>query len=190
MNREFVRVSKDGKIDAGKLPDNRETMALDFEGTTTEVYSEDFAARLCQVSFDGEYAFVFNAETQRKYYTELIRTAKELIVHNGSYDLLVCDEHLGIPIEETWPKTVDTQEMGRILYPTSSEALKDLARQDLNVEVDSDKELRAEFKRLKLKPIAMGYRLIPLDNEVFVKYAGLDAIYTWQLREKWRNKFK
>jgi DNA polymerase-1 len=189
MSREFVRVNADGEIGTGMLPWKYDAMALDFEATGTLVYAKDFQARLCQVSFDGEYAYVFNAQIHQEWIKALVQGAPKLIVHGASYDLAVLDHCYGIPLEFTWPKTVCTQEMGRLLYPTESAKLKDLARKELDVEADSDKELRAEFKRLKLRPIGNGYATIPLDNPIYIKYSGLDAIYTFQLWMKWTDRF-
>jgi DNA polymerase-1 len=190
--REFVRVSKTGAIDTGTLPDNWGTWALDFEATGPLVYAKDFQPRLCQVSCDGKHAFIFNAQLPRhiSYIRFLVKHATQLIVHGASYDLPVLAHCFGIPLEVTWPKTACTMEMARLLYPTESAALKELARKELDAEVDSDKELRAEFKRLKLRPIANGYATVPLDNEVFLKYAGLDAIYTFNLWMKWEERFE
>jgi DNA polymerase-1 len=188
--REFVRVSETGEIDTAPLPYVHDGfMSLDFEATGTLVYAKDFQPRLCQVSFDGRYAFIFNAQVHDEFITNLVDTAKQIIVHGASYDLAVLDHCFGVPLEMTWPKTVCTQEMARLLYPTESAKLKDLARKELDVEVDHDKELRAEFARLKLRPIARGYELIPLDNEVYIKYAGLDAIDTFKLWMLWKDRF-
>ena len=186
--RKFVRVDRKGNIDTAALPTFRNNMSIDYEATGTDIYARDFAPRLCQVSFDGYYAYVLNAERHHSFIVELVNAVERIIVHNGSYDLVVLDRHYDIPLELTWPKTADTQEMARLLYPTESEALKDLARKDLDVEVDSDKALREEFKRLKLRPLAAGYALVPLDNEVYVRYAGLDAIYTFRLWEIWNAR--
>jgi DNA polymerase I-like protein with 3'-5' exonuclease and polymerase domains len=181
----YVIVTESGDIGIAPLPIDRSVMSMDFEATGFLIYAAGFESRLFQVSFDGRIAYIFNAQKDREIIKMLVRCAEKLIVHNSSYDLAVLDHCFGVTLEETWAKTDDTQEMGRILYPTFSEKLKDLARKDLDVEVDSDKALREEFKRLKLKPIAQGYALIPLDNEVFVRYAGLDAIYTFKLWKLW-----
>jgi 3'-5' exonuclease len=186
----YRSVDADGQLGWSGLPLGRETLSLDFEGTGTLVYAKDYAPRLCQVSFEGRLAFVWDAEEHREVIARTVEEAALIIVHNGSYDLNVLDHCYGIPLELTWPKAVDTQEMARILYPTESEALKDLARRDLGAEVDSDKALREEFKRLRLHPIGTGYARIPLDNEVFVRYAGLDAIYTFLLWKIWKGRFE
>ena len=114
--------------------------------------------------------------------------AELIIVHNRSYDLVVFDHLYEIPLEFTWPKSADTQDMARLLYPTDSAVLNDLARKFIPGAQDSDKELKAEFKALKLTPIRTGYARIPLDNEIYIRYGGLDAIYTFKLWQIWRER--
>jgi DNA polymerase-1 len=170
------------------LPPCAGAMALDFEASGRLVYAADFVPRMCQITFDGCLAYLIPADDKRLI-RHVVGCAETLIVHNGSYDLAVLDRCYGVPLEATWPKAVDTQEMARILYPTASEALKDLMREHLGLEItDSDKALRAEFARLKLRPIETGYARIPLDNEIFQMYAGLDPIGTFRLWQVWRDR--
>jgi DNA polymerase I len=189
--RQIIAVSAEGVLSpAMMLPPMTEAMALDFEATGPLVYARGFAPRLCQVSFDGDTAFVLNAVEHRDLIISLVRTAPKLIVHNASYDLVVLERHYGIPLEESWPKTDDTLDMARLLYPTESGKLKDHMRLHAGFETDSDKALRAEFTRLKLRPIAKGYETIPLDNGVFLRYAGLDPIGTYRLWRQWREQIE
>lgn len=169
------------------LPPLNSPASLDFETTGRQVYSTGFAPRLCQISLDGEVATCIDAR-RHDLIRHIVRTVPQLIVHNASYDLAILDRYFDIPLEETWSRTTDTQELSRLLYPTESEKLKDNARRFLDADVDSDKALREEFKALKLRPIETGYAEIPLTNETFLRYAGLDALYTWRLWRLWRER--
>ena len=184
----YVTVTEDGELGAATmLPPVTGAMALDFEASGRLVYSRDFVPRMCQVTYNGSLAYLIPADNA-EIIRHLVMTAPKIIVHNGSYDLAVLDKCYDVPLEVTWPKAEDTQDMARILYPTASEKLKDLMRDHLGMLTDSDKALRDEFRLLKLHPIETGYARIPLDNDVFMMYAGLDPIGTYKLWQLWRGQ--
>lgn len=174
----------------------RNILALDVETTGLDIYGGDFRLRLAQIS-DGREAWVLRCDTEARDIVEYAAwVTPGLIVHNAPYDLAVIDHMLGVPMEHTFPNTVDTQILSRIVDPLGDPArqggklmprhgLKHLARKHVDPDLDTDRALSDRLRSLKLPPkSAGGFAQIDSLDPVYVTYAGLDAIVTYRVCEK------
>ncbi|MCX4572314.1 DNA polymerase [Streptomyces sp. NBC_01571] len=111
--------------------------------------------------------------------------------HNwAGFDALVCDEHLGVPLEATCAKATDTQILAKLVDPRQQmeggigSGLKaNSARYIDPAAPDTQDGLKAVFKSLKLK-IAEGFAKVPLDHPTYLEYGLLDVILTSRLRPR------
>lgn len=111
--------------------------------------------------------------------------------HNwAGFDALVCDEHLGVPLESTCAKATDTQILAKLVDPRQQMEgglgthLKGLSAHYIDPSApDTQDGLKAVFKSLKLK-IAEGFAKVPLDHPTYLEYSLLDVILTSRLRPR------
>lgn len=163
-------------------------MAADTETTGLDVFSEGFALRLVQ--FGDELGSWVIPARHTEVIREAIRACPRIVLHNATYDLLVLDQHAGLPLEETQSRSFDTRILAHILDPRAKHeggvghGLKDLAAYyvDPNA-VDGDKALKEVFKANKWRG-STGWAKIPEDHDDYVRYAGLDTIITARLFAK------
>lgn len=115
---------------------------------------------------------------------------KTRFVSHTNYDVLWVRREFGIDLA-TEGRSIDTHTMTCLLVPggTKDHTLKTWATEHIDPQLEeAETELLAEFKRLA--PVGSrvgktlktwGFTNIPLENEVYLKYAGLDAIYVRRL---------
>lgn len=111
--------------------------------------------------------------------------------HNwAGFDALVCDEHLGVPLESTCARATDTQILAKLIDPRQQmeggigSSLKPLSAHYVDPAApDTQDGLKAVFKSLKLK-IAEGFAKVPLDHPTYLEYGLLDVILTSRLRPR------
>ncbi|GAA0406415.1 DNA polymerase [Streptomyces luteireticuli] len=117
-----------------------------------------------------------------------LRTARRLIAHNGTYDLHVAEECLGIPMEELAPKSWDTKLIAHLVDPRAVKEqgpglkLEELTRHYICKEIadavkGSMTVIAAELgvKKADVWPV------IPLQHYGFNLYAGMDPILAYRL---------
>lgn len=167
-------------------------MAFDTETTGTEIYLPDFRLRLAQFGSETE-AWVIPVElgenyAQLVYYT--LRYAKQLYIHNASFDVQVAAQCLGIPIRELFRKVVDTSILSRLWDSRDSDdggpghSLEDLTRALISDKVADEvkasmRRLAAEIKVTKKEV----FRRVPWNHPTYLLYAGMDPILTARLVE-------
>lgn len=166
-------------------------VGFDTESSGVDIFAPGWFTRLAQFG-NGRESHVLRYDCHREHIANAVRRSKTLVMHNGEHDVHVLAEAYGIPIHEIMPKTIDTLMMSRVVDPMGwtvpgqkgkivpKHGLKDRVRQLLDGTLDLDKELKARFRSLKLT-IKRGYAEIPIDDEVYVRYAGLDPILAWRL---------
>lgn len=123
--------------------------------------------------------------------TWAVELLPDITGHNwAGFDALVCDEHLGVPLESTCAKVTDTQILAKLVDPRQQmeggigSGLKaNSARYVDPAAPDTQDGLKAVFKSLKLK-IAEGFAKIPLDHATYLEYGLLDVILTSRLRPR------
>lgn len=187
------------------LSENRgRAVGFDTETTGLDIYSPGFGLRLAQFGSRSE-AWVLRVDRFAAEAKRALETMPALTAHNATFDLLVADRHLGVPLEVTHPRTLDTRIAAHLIDPRQKQeggvglGLKELAGHYIDPEApDTQSGLHAEFRKIrnpdtgKLCTKADGWRHIPIDHPVYVLYAGLDTILGVRLldvlgREVMRN---
>jgi DNA polymerase I len=173
------------------LTEPRRALAFDTETTGLDTFARDHRLRLCQFG-DRRTAWVLPVELGPAWAEaarHALRTAPALVAHNAAYDLLQADRHLGVPLEETFPRTTDTYVLSHLIDPRAKSeggvghGLKALAAMYVDADApDTTEGLTAVFRTLRATK-ATGWGLVPLDHPTFVTYAGLDVLLTAELLE-------
>jgi DNA polymerase I len=172
--------------------ERQHTLALDLETTGLDIYSDDFRIRLIALATPTE-AWVLPVETFDPR-SVLVRLAdKRLIMHNGiNFDIpALVRQYPLYSIERLSAQTRDTQLLAHQVDPRGKEdggrgqSLEELLPVYVPDCVKLKKDLKAEYMRLrkaKLLPKGAGassgdmYRFMPIDNEMYLLYAGTDAM--------------
>lgn len=168
------------------LADGDKVLGFDTETTGLDIYSPGHALRVAQFG-NGREAWVLRADLFADEIRAALRQPRAFVAHNAAYDALVVDRHLGVRVEELAPRMFDTKILAHLLDPRSEAeggtglGLKALA----SIYVDSTAPdtadgLTAEFRRLGFTK-ATGWAGIPIDNELYLRYAGLDPILAARL---------
>lgn len=172
----------------------RGPIALDTETTGLDIYAPHYRLRTVQFG-DRRTAWVIHWELGGwfQYYA---RRALDFIrlfqIHNAPFDWAVLDRHasgdgFSASIETMAPKTIDTRLKAGLVDPRQPQeggrgtALKPLSAWYIDPSApDTQGDLTSEFRSLGLTK-ATGWAGIPLDNETYNLYAGLDVILTARL---------
>jgi DNA polymerase I len=172
--------------------ERQHTLALDLETTGLDIYSDDFRIRLMALATPTE-AWVLPVETTDPRSVLVRLDNKRLIMHNGiNFDIpALVRQYPLYSIERLSAQTRDTQLLAHQVDPRGKEdggrgqSLEELLPVYVPDCVKLKKDLKAEYLRLrkeKLLPKGAGtsagdmYRFMPIDNEMFLLYAGTDAI--------------
>lgn len=172
----------------------RETVAFDTETQGLKIYSSGQGfLRLAQFGTSTE-AWVVPVElgpTFRQAALDALRTLPKLCGHNViQFDGLVIDKHLGYPLEEFCPKTLDTMITAKLIDPRAPEAggmgakLKPHAAFYVDpASPDTQEGLDGVFRALGYtKASGLGWVHVPWNNETYVEYAMLDVILASRVR--------
>lgn len=195
------------KIEVGgtelSLPPTSAPIAVDTEGTGLDIFSAGWRLRTVQFG-SADRAIVIPLEDSegnaipenREHVTNLLKLAiaeSGLVLHNATFDCLSLAREGLITLEEILPRVTDTRTMAHILDPRQPQeggighGLKQLCAEYVDPTApDTQGDLTAVFRSLRLTK-ATGFAQIPIDNDTYLLYAGLDVILTSRLFEKlWR----
>jgi len=174
--------------------ESRTPVAVDTETCGLKIYAWGPGfLRLAQFGTETE-AYALPIE-HGPLYVEAARWALEVLPditgHNwAGFDALVCDEHLGVPLEATCAKATDTQILAKLIDPRQQmeggvgSGLKPLSAHYVDPAApDTQDGLKSVFKELKLK-VAEGFAKVPLDHPTYLEYGLLDVILTSRLRPR------
>lgn len=172
---------------------NLRVLAVDSEATGLKIHSKGFRLRLVQfgtpyeswvipVEYGGEFVRVV---------IQALRAVDKLIFQNGMYDLQVFDKHLGVRLEELWPKVMDTKLYAMLIDPRAPEkggvgtSLEDLSRYYIDAEVadvvkGSMSVLAKKYKTTKTKI----WEKVDINDSWYNLYAGMDTILAARLASK------
>lgn len=168
-----------------------ETTGLDEDDLPGGSFDPGMKMRLIQFGNSHE-AWIFDPNDQgwRAPIYEFLNLSEVRFVSHTNYDVIQVEREFGINLGDD-DRSVDTLVMAQLLWPgvTRPKDLKMLTAEFIDpVLQEADEALLAEFKRLapvgqrvgqKLK--SWGYTNVPLDNEIFAAYSGLDAIMVRRL---------
>ncbi|MFD7336639.1 DNA polymerase [Streptomyces violascens] len=178
---------------------NQKLLAHDSETTGLDWWNANlgFRARLWQFG-TGQEAFVVPVEKGQAFEDAVrwaLRTAHRLIAHNGTYDLHVAEQCLGIPMEELAPKSWDTKLFAHLVDPRAvKEAGPGLKLEELTkhyiceaIAAEVKGSMAAIAAELKVKKDEV-WPLVPIDHHGYLLYAGMDPILAFRLYKILKSK--
>ncbi|WP_371784655.1 DNA polymerase [Streptosporangium subroseum] len=162
----------------------------DSETTSLAVYKPGFRIRAAQFSA-GDQSWLLPVERHPRiqwYAATTLRHAKRLYIHNASFDLQVADRHLGVPLAETFAKTIDTGIVSRLVDSRARKeggpghSLEELT--EVYVDPVAAKDIKGsvgqQCKDLKVTK-AEYFESVSLDDEIFQMYSLMDPVLAWVL---------
>ncbi|MGI5531551.1 DNA polymerase [Streptomyces syringium] len=172
---------------------NQDLLAHDCETTGLDWWnakSGGFRVRLWQFGNANE-SFVIPVEKGPAFQEAArwaLRTARRLIAHNGTYDLHVAEECLGIPMEGLAPKSWDTKLLAHLVDPRAvKEGGPGLKLEELTahyicetVAAEVKGSMTAIAQELKVKKEDV-WPVIPIDHHGYNLYAGMDPCLAYRL---------
>lgn len=170
----------------------RAHLGLDTETTGLEVFSSSFAVRTVQVG-TGSEAFVLRTGTPHgdAVIRAILSDHPRFIAHNAPFDLLALDAVGLARLDDLMPKVWDTYILAHLLDPRAAgeEGAVGLSLKSLSTVYvdpaakDSQSALRDVFRSLGRR-VSDGWDHPDLPHdETYLRYAGLDPVYTVRLME-------
>ena len=176
--------------------DNLNWLACDSETTGLDIFNDGFRCRLVQFGTTQE-AWVIPVERGPAFAQDVRRTlraVKQLIFQNAAYDLQVFDRCLGVPMEDLWPKVVDTKILAHLVDPRGKDeggighSLEDLTRRYVDADIaDSVKTLMVDLAKSEKTTKANIWKVVDFDNPHYQLYSGMDPILAARLLQKLRR---
>lgn len=190
------------------LAQGDKVLGFDTETTGLDIFGQDYRVRLVQFG-NAREAWVLRADLFGDVIAKTLRQPRAFVAHNAPFDLLVTDRHIGVTIEELASRVFDTRVLAHLIDPrTKAEGgaglhLKELCEIYVDDNApDTQEGLASIFLALhnawkktvsadeveRWKAIAgkrphmrYGFTNIPIDHELYVRYAGLDVILVTRL---------
>ncbi|MFB7114087.1 DNA polymerase [Streptomyces sp. NPDC056291] len=161
-----------------------EMIGADTETTGLATFSPTYRLRTVQFG-DNRDAWVICVELG-PVFAEAARwallTLHRLVFHNATFDLLVLDRHLGVPIAALAPKVTDSKIIAHLFDSRPKHEggyglrLKELCARDVDPSApDTQEDLTAVFRSIG-ETKATGWGKIDINHPTYLLYAGLDAI--------------
>ncbi|MFF1625612.1 DNA polymerase [Streptomyces sp. NPDC058272] len=161
-----------------------EMVGADTETTGLDTFSPAYRLRTSQFG-DKRNAWVVqtevsdrNAEAARWAFDVLPR----LVFHNATFDMLVLDRHLGVPLATLAPKVTDSKIIAHLFDPRPKHEggyglkLKELCARDVDPNApDTQEDLTKVFHSIG-ETKETGWAKIDINHPTYLQYAGLDAI--------------
>lgn len=161
-------------------------LGFDTETSDLDVYKPGHRLRLAQFG-NGREAWVLRADLFADVITRTLRQPRSFVAHNAPFDLLVVDRHLGVRVEELAPRVFDTRILAHLLDPRAPQeggigvSLKPLSEVYVDPSApDTAGDLTKVFRSYGLTK-STGWAGIPIEDETYLRYAGLDPILAWRL---------
>lgn len=175
------------------LRENRTWLGCDSETTGLDVFSEGFRVRLVQFG-NAHEAWVIPVERGGAYASHVVNALHEvehLIFQNASFDLQVFDRHLGVRMEDLWPKVLDTKILAHLVDPRGKDeggighSLEDLTRHYIDAEIaDSVKTLMVDLAKAHKTTKAKIWESVDFNDPHYQLYSGMDPILAYRLARK------
>ncbi len=166
----------------------QQIVAVDTETTGLDIYSRGFEAHTVQFG-NGRESFVLHVHPWALEIRAALQATPHLIMHNATFDMLVIDHKVGLPLEAMLDRTFDTKILAHLLDPRTEmeggtgHSLKRLAEVWVDAGApDSQRALEDRFRELKANK-STGWAVIDAHDPVLLKYAGVDTILTFRVFE-------
>ncbi|MEU1254828.1 DNA polymerase [Streptomyces chartreusis] len=161
-----------------------EMVGADTETTGLDIFSPTYRLRTVQFG-DAREAWVICVELG-PIFAEAARwaliTLPRLVFHNATFDMLVLDRHLGVPLATLAPKVTDSKTIAHLFDSRPRHEggyglrLKELCARDVDPNApDTQEDLTAVFHSIG-ETKATGWAKIDINHPTYLLYAGLDAI--------------
>lgn len=177
---------------------DQHTIAVDTESTGLDIYASDWKLRMIQLASPVEaWVLPYYEWNAQLILDDLLACPRRLIMHNAGFDIRSIWKKNYELRKKAWAVVQDTRILSHLVDPRGQEeggtghSLADLAKVYVPEAPKEGDALKEEFLRLRKagelldigRPPVLKDRFaaIPEDNEVFVRYAGLDAIITARL---------
>ncbi|MEU5957587.1 DNA polymerase [Streptomyces sp. NPDC047525] len=165
-------------------------LGFDTETTSLEWWAEGFRCRLAQFGTGAE-TWVIPVELGPAF-AEAVRRALRrlewLVAHNGTFDLHVIEQTLGIAMEELAPKMWDTSLLAHLVDPRAvREKGPGLKLEELTKYYICEKaadEVKGSMKGIAKKHKTTKDRIwseVPLFDEDYLLYSGMDPALAYRL---------
>lgn len=183
-------------------------VGFDTETTGLKTYTGD-VLRTIQFG-DANTGWFIPVEGHPEFLSDIkvaLTTTPVLIAHNCSFDLQVIAENLDIPMEKLWPRVQDTKILAHLIDPRSAEdnlmlvdkglpsehkawrpgapfghSLEDLLKKYVDKKAAEEvKSLMAKLARVHRTTKAHIFETIPLDDDNYALYSGLDPVWAVRL---------
>ncbi|EHB47652.1 DNA-directed DNA polymerase [Mycolicibacterium rhodesiae JS60] len=168
-------------------------LAVDTETTGLDIYSDSFRCRLVQFGTQDE-AWVVPIELGPEFClaaVDAIDALDKIVMQNASYDLQVIEQVLHLPMEDVWPRILDTQILAKLIDPRPlgkggfGHKLEELIAKFIDKQQAEDvKGLMVKLAKEHKTTKAKIWSTIDLFHPEYLKYAGMDAIFTARLCSK------
>ncbi|WP_424214816.1 DNA polymerase [Streptomyces sp. BI20] len=179
------------------IVDNRDVIGFDTETDGLSWWEDGFRIRLAQFGNEHE-SFVLPVERGGLFKEDTIKAlqwVKKLVLQNGTYDFLCLDRVWGLPLEELFPKLIDSKIIAHLVDSRGRKdggvghSLEDLTRHYISVKVADEVKgsMTAIAKELGVKKADV-WPVIPLDHEGYNLYAGCDPILCFRLAKMLKPK--
>jgi DNA polymerase-1 len=171
------------------------TIGVDTEGTGLDIFSQTHRLRMVQFGTPDEAWLipVENHDALSNLAAWALRELDSVVLHNASFDALVFDRHLGVPVEDFMPRAWDTRILAHLFDSRkdyeggTGHSLENLAAHYVDPgATDGQKDLQAEFRSIK-HTSASGWAAIDLNNAVYQKYAAADVVLVSRLLPRLRE---
>ncbi|WP_431888690.1 DNA polymerase [Nocardiopsis alba] len=167
-------------------------VGVDSETTGLDTFVPGFRLRLVQFG-NADEAWLIPAERGDAFQRAArwaLRRLSRLVLQNAPFDGLVFDRHLGVPLDELWPKVTDTKILAHLTDSRQEHeggvglSLKPLSAYyvDPGAE-DGQRELVAEFRAIGHTK-GTGWAAIDLENAAYQRYAAADVVLVSRLLPK------
>ncbi len=171
---------------------NLRCLAVDSETTGLKMYAPGFQLRLVQFGTPRE-AWVIPVEHGGQFAEDVrraLRGVQRMIFHNGGFDLQVFDKHLGVRMEDMWPRVLDTRILAHLVDPRAREkggvglSLEELTGHYIDREIaESVKGLMAKLAKEHKTTKDRIWSRIDLDHPEYNLYAGMDTVLAARLAQ-------
>ena len=170
-------------------------VAVDTETTGLDIFAPSFRAYTVQFG-NGTVSYVLHVRRFTPQIQRAFESINRLVMHNATYDMLVLDRHVGVPLESMTSRTFDTRILAHLIDPRTEmeggmgHSLKRLAAVWVSSDApDSESALKERFRELKATA-STGWAIIDENDPVLLKYAGVDTILTMRVFEVLRDMCK